>query len=124
MYLDDYINIYYKQASIKTQLKLVGNTIYNLPGHLYSVYSNDKQIGEVGVFEYDGKKCSHIEIKPEYRGKGYSNIMYDELIKTEKLDHLYAIIKHDNIASIKSHTKLGFVLCKKGNDRDLYKFSQ
>lgn len=51
---------------------------------------------------------------PEYKGKGIAKIAEDLLVRKHKISKLYATIDKNNIASIKSHLKLGFIYESEG----------
>lgn len=75
---------------------------------------NDKKLGIVGVYDTeDEKNITHIVINPEYRskkiGKSLLPNFYNELLKKAGLKSLIATINPDNMASIKSHEKAGFL---------------
>ena len=77
----------------------------------YTILVNRKKVGIVGFIpakfpEHAG--FVQILLIPEFRGKGLVKQAEDILVKKHKIKTLFATIKKSNLASIKSHKKIGF----------------
>lgn len=70
-----------------------------------------EKIGVVRINKIDGKWIIGISLAKEARGKGYATEILKEAVKISKnnIKELYAYIKLDNIASLKTFTKAGFI---------------
>jgi len=80
-------------------------------GIFYTINLGNKKVGIVGFIPSkfsDKQGFIQIIIKQEFRGKGLLEQAEDLLAKKHELEYLFATIKKDNIASIKSHKKAGF----------------
>jgi len=81
------------------------------PNNFHTIYYDKKPAGIVGYKTNGveaGSGLSQIELLKEFRGKGILDEAYKKMAKKHGLNKLYASIRHDNVASVKSHTKSGF----------------
>ncbi len=80
-------------------------------GRYHCLELDNKKVGVVGYIPLD--KVSgfvQIAIVSEFRGRGLVKKAYDLLVVKYRLKRLLATIEIDNLASIKSHLKSGFVM--------------
>jgi RimJ/RimL family protein N-acetyltransferase len=105
--LIDFDNDYFKTLKDRDEIVIADE------GKYYTILWDNKKAGVVGFIPSkasDGSGFVQIIIAPEFRGKGLVKLAEDFLAKRHNLKQLFATIKKDNIASIKSHQKSGFVL--------------
>ncbi len=92
-------------------LKEKEEVLVKVEGVYYTILVNGKKAGIIGYIPSKVLKRSGFVqtiISPEFRGKGIPPLAKELLVKKHELDRLYATIKKDNIASIKSCKKAGF----------------
>jgi RimJ/RimL family protein N-acetyltransferase len=82
--------------------------------YLFAVQIDGQLAGQVRIDIHNNKAEINIGILPKYRGRGYGSIAIRKsckrvLTKVSTLDTIFAHIKPDNIASIKSFARARFV---------------
>lgn len=98
---------YYDNIEGRDKILITGKGIY------YTLLCNDKKVGIIGYIPAAFPERSgflQIVISPSFRGRGIVEIAEDLLAKKHNLQILYATIEKDNIASIRAHQKIGFVM--------------
>lgn len=103
--LDKFDKEYLKTLDGHEKILFVENGIY------YTILYNNKKAGIVGYIPVKFPKCSgfiQIIIDTNFRGQGLVKIVEDLLVQKHDLKNLYATIKKENIASIRTHQKIGF----------------
>lgn len=101
--------------------------------HVYYIAKDNNLIGYGTVVKGGGRYrfssakdiiLCNFGIQPQYRGRGYSSILYQGLL--EKMDLKYekafAFITHDNTPSIKSAQKNGFVKTANASRKGIVNF--
>jgi len=85
---------------------------------------NNVKLGIVGIYDIeDERNITHIIIDPKFRGKKLLKKFYDQLLQKEKPSFLTATIKIDNMPSIKSHEKAGFIkISNKEYEKEFQKY--
>ncbi len=94
-------------------------------GVYHTILCDNKKVGIVGCVSAKFSEKSgfvQIIICPEFRGKGIVEIAEDLLVKKYNLQKLYATIKKENIASVRAHQKIGFVIIDAKKLSELRKF--
>jgi RimJ/RimL family protein N-acetyltransferase len=93
---------------------------YGYEGVYFHIFDEKEVVGRIGTFLIDGEEYSDIFLEPQHRGKGYVKEAYKLLFAILKLKKISAFINKNNIASIKSHEKIGFKLVKCVDDKLIY----
>lgn len=104
--LIDFDNDYFKTLKDKDAV-VIGD------GKYYTILLDNKKVGVVGYIPCKNPENSgfvQIILAPEFRRKGLVRQAEDFLAKKHNIKLFFATIKKENIASIKSHEKSGFVL--------------
>ena len=74
------------------------------------VGNNGQRLGIVGVYDTaDEVNITHVVIDPKYRGKGLLPKFYQQLMARTGCTKLVATIDRENMASIISHERAGFI---------------
>lgn len=77
---------------------------------MYSVVDGQgNNLGAVGLFIHDGKPFTDVAIDPAQRGKGLLSQFYELLARKTRQPRLWAYVDKNNIPSVKSHEKMGFI---------------
>ncbi len=92
--------------SIRENKKIVVNE----NGKFYTIVYKNKKAGIVGYLPSIKKSEGFVQIilLKKFRGKNLVKMAEEKLVKKHHLKKLYATMNKDNIASIKSHEKIGF----------------
>jgi RimJ/RimL family protein N-acetyltransferase len=89
---------------------------------LYMIEAAYRKIGVVR-FSFDKDVEVHINLNPEFRGKGLGaealKLAIDKYVNDTKRDEIYAKIKNNNRASLKIFKKCGFKRIKEFDDYSL-----
>jgi len=96
--------------------------------HLYFAIEGDEIIGTVAMYNIENNiaEAGRIIVAEKYRGKGHGVEMLNLLSKQAKeikLGKLYAFIKKDNIASIRTFKKAGYEQQDEFDDRVYFSLS-
>lgn len=103
--LGEFDKEYFKTLDDHKEILLVENGFY------YTILCNNKKAGLVGYIPAKFSKDSgfvQIIISSELRGEGIVGVAEDLLARKHNLKILYATVKKENVASIRSHQKIGF----------------
>lgn len=103
-------------ANVEQWLKLLDNN----SRWGFIVFDDETPVGFLDLERMEkGKGAFTFYVAPNFRGKGYSQLLVTELIKIakeKKIGSLYAGIEEDNTASINALEKVGFA--EVGRDKD------
>lgn len=96
---------FFETLKDKENIKLAENGIY------YTILCDNNRTGVIGYIPAKSADSGFIQIvlSPEFIGKGIAEIAESLLAQKHQLKLIYATIKKENIQSIKSHEKAGFV---------------
>lgn len=89
----------------------------------YKIIENEEVVGEIALWQYNNQKLPHIEykIKPEHQNKGIMKKhlpIYLDRIKG--IGKVLAVVKYDNLISIKLLLANGFKEFGKINNKKIF----
>lgn len=103
-----------EEIGLETHTSWFLNKIKNPNCYMFVAVEDDKTIGQIRIDIESGTGETNISIAPEGRGKGYAPIIIREASvivfkNVPEIELLVAHIKPDNVASIKSFERAGFL---------------
>ncbi len=108
-----------EKIDIETHKRWLEDKLQDKNTELYIILNDNYKVGTIRIENRDREAMISYSIASEFRGKGIGKAVLKHMKDSMKERKLVGLVKHDNIASIKSFESAGY---KKNIEKDYIKF--